>query len=58
MMSENVANSLGINKGEIALNADADFLLLDDNLEIDSVFSMGAAILLEKEQRVMGNFEE
>ena len=58
MMSENVAKSLGINKGEIALNADADFLLLDDNLEIDSVFSMGVAILLDKEQRVMGNFEE
>ncbi|MBY5946112.1 beta-aspartyl-peptidase [Photobacterium rosenbergii] len=58
MMSENVAKSLGINKGEIALNADADFLLLDDNLDIDSVFSMGVAILLDKEQRVMGNFEE
>ncbi|MBC7003264.1 beta-aspartyl-peptidase [Photobacterium sp. BZF1] len=58
MMSENVAKSLGINKGEIALNADADFLLLDDNLEVDSVFSMGVAILLDKEQRVMGNFEE
>lgn len=58
MMSENVAKSLGINKGKIALNSDADFLLLDDNFDIDSVFSMGRAIILEKEQLVIGNFEE
>ena len=58
MMSENVAKSLGINKGEIALNSDADFLLLDDNLDIDSAFSMGRAIILGKEQLVIGNFEE
>ena len=58
MMSDNVAKSLGINKGEIAINTDADFLLLDDNLEIDSAFAMGRAIILAKEQLVMGNFEE
>ena len=58
MMSENVAKSLGIEKGEISPGADADLLLLDDNLDIDSVFSMGRAILLEKEQLILGNFEE
>lgn len=57
MMSENVAMSLGINKGELAVNSDADFLLLDDNLDIDSAFSMGKAIILGREQLVIGNFE-
>ncbi|MGF1682720.1 beta-aspartyl-peptidase [Photobacterium minamisatsumaniensis] len=58
MMSENVARSLGINKGDLAIGSDADFLLLDDNLEIDSAFAMGKAIILGREQLIMGNFEE
>ncbi len=44
-------------KGCVAVNADADLLVLDDHLEIDAVFAKGKEALWHKELKMKGTFE-
>lgn len=44
-------------KGCVAVNVDADLLVLDDSLEIDGVFARGKEALWEKELKMKGVFE-
>ena len=44
-------------KGCIAVNADADLLVLDDCLEIDGLFAKGQEALWKKELKMKGTFE-
>lgn len=44
-------------KGCIAVNGDADLLVLDGNLEIDGLFVKGREALWEKELKMKGTFE-
>ncbi len=45
-------------KGCIAAGADADLLVLDADLEIDSLFARGQLALWEKDLRMKGRFED
>ena len=45
-------------KGCVAAGADADLLILDENLEITSLLAKGKVALWEKELRMKGRFEE
>lgn len=45
-------------KGCVAEGADADLLVLDDKLEIDSLFARGKCALWQGELRMKGRFEE
>ena len=45
-------------KGCVAEGADADLLILDENLEITSLLAKGKVALWEKELRMKGRFEE
>ncbi len=44
-------------KGCIAVNADADLLVLDDRLEIDGLFAKGQEALWKKRLKMKGTFE-
>ena len=44
-------------KGAVAVGSDADLVLLDQDLEIDSVIAKGRCMMLEKELLVKGTFE-
>ena len=44
-------------KGCVAENADADLLVLDENLEITSLFAKGQVALLDGEVKMKGRFE-
>ncbi len=58
-VTTNVSKALNMpNKGCIALGADADLVLLDSELQIDSVFAMGKTMMLNKELLVKGTFED
>lgn len=52
----NLLGKTGI-KGCVAVNADADLLVLDDSLEIDGVFAKGQEALWQKELKMKGTFE-
>lgn len=56
----NVAEGLGISgkKGYVQKNADADMLLLDDNLEVDTVIAKGSVLMKGKELLVKGTYEK
>ncbi len=58
-VTRNVAESLMLypRKGAIAVGSDADLVLLDQDLEIDSVIAKGRCMMLEKELLVKGTFE-
>ena len=45
-------------KGCVAAGADADLLILDENLEITSLLAKGKVALWEKELWMKGRFEE
>lgn len=54
----NPARALGMTKkGELAEGFDADILLLDDDLSIDSLFAKGKPMMWHKEVLVKGVFE-
>lgn len=57
--TENVAKALQIypEKGILAKGSHGDIILLDENLDIDSVFSKGKLMMYNKEILVKGNFE-
>ena len=56
----NAAHRLGVSdrKGRLAAGKDADVVLLDKNLEVDTAFARGKAILKKKEPLVFGYFEK
>ena len=58
-VTKNVAESLMPypRKGAVAVGSDADLVLLDQDLEIDSVIAKGRCMMLEKELLVKGTFE-
>lgn len=58
--TENVAKALDIypNKGLLDKASDADILLLDENLDIDTVVAKGQVMMEEKQVLVKGNFED
>ncbi len=57
--TENVAKALQLypSKGILAAGADADIVLLDDKLNIDTVFALGRCLLRAGEMQVHVNFE-
>ena len=57
--TENVAKALKLfpAKGTLAAGSDADIVLLDENLNIDSVYAMGKCMLKGGEMQVSANFE-
>ena len=57
--TENVAKALGLYpaKGCLAEGSDADLVLLDGDLNVDSVFAKGKRMLWGKEMQVQANFE-
>ena len=57
--TENVAKALGLYpaKGCLAEGSDADLVLLDRDLNVDSVFAKGKRMLWGKEMQVQANFE-
>lgn len=58
-VTENVAKALKLYpaKGVLASGSDADIVLLDADLNIDTVFAMGKCMLKHKEMQVHANFE-
>lgn len=56
----NVAEALGLKdkKGCIKLGADADLLLLNDDLEIDMVIAKGNVLMKNKEVLIKGTYEK
>ena len=58
-VTENVAKALKLYpaKGVLAAGSDADIVLLDDELNIDSVYAMGKCMLKSGEMQVSANFE-
>lgn len=58
VITSNPAKILGFtNKGMISKSMDADIVLLDENLEIDTVFAMGKVVRRNGENIVKGTFE-
>lgn len=57
MVTRNVAQSLGIRKGTIEVGADADVCILDDDMGLHSMMSMGQIFIEDRQQIVFGNFE-
>lgn len=60
LVTENPAAYLDLTdlKGRIAVGADADILVLTEQLEIDSVFARGREMVREGKPLVLGTFEE
>ena len=58
-ITENVAKALKLypDKGVLAAGADADIVLLDEELNIDTVYAMGKCMLKEGKMQVAANFE-
>lgn len=58
-MTENVAKALKLypTKGVLAPGSDADIVLLDDDLQVDTVFAMGQCMLRGKKMQVHAYFE-
>jgi len=57
--TENVAKALNLYpaKGILAAGSDADIVLLDEELEINSVYAMGKCMLRDGKMQVHANFE-
>ena len=58
-VTENVAKALELDpaKGVLAAGSDADIVLLDSDMAIDTVYVMGRCMLKNKEMQVHANFE-
>lgn len=58
-VTENVAKALQLYpaKGCLASGSDADIVLLDEGLNVNTVFAMGRCMLRNKEMQVHANFE-
>ena len=59
-VTENVADALGLKKkkGCIKVGADADMILLNEEMEIDTVIAKGKALMKNKEVLVKGTYEK
>ena len=59
-VTENVADAIGLKdkKGCIKEGADADLLLLNENIEIDTVIAKGKILMKEYEPLVKGTYEK
>ncbi|WP_375749619.1 beta-aspartyl-peptidase [Vibrio sp. HN007] len=57
MLTSNVANSLGIQKGTIQAGRDADLCVFDKDLNLETVIARGQTMMLNNEILVHGNFE-
>jgi len=57
-ITSNPANIYKLNKGYVKPGRDADLVILDENLDIDSVIAMGKIMIHEKEHLVKGTFED
>lgn len=57
MMTANVADTLGINKGRISLGHDADLCIFNDDFTLNGVIAKGKTMLLDNEVLVKANFE-
>ncbi|WP_236733377.1 beta-aspartyl-peptidase [Aliivibrio fischeri] len=57
MLTSNVADSLGINKGRLQLGQDADLCIFNDDFTLYGVVAKGKTVLLDNELLVTGNFE-
>ena len=60
LATTNAAKRLRIDdrKGRLEAGKDADIVLLDNELEVDTVYSRGKLILREKMPMVLGSFEQ
>jgi len=56
-ITSNTADIYKLNKGYIEEGRDADIVILDEDLGIDSVIARGKLMIYEKEQLVKGTFE-
>ncbi|MEG2155985.1 MAG: beta-aspartyl-peptidase [Burkholderiaceae bacterium] len=57
MTTRNVAESVGIAKGELKVGADADVCVLDQALGLDTLIARGRTLVAGGAQIVRGNFE-
>ena len=59
-LTSNVAKGLEVypRKGCVAEGSDADLLLLDENLDIDTVIANGKVMIENKEILVYGSYEQ
>lgn len=57
MMTANVARSLGINKGTVAIGQDADLCLFNDDFTLRSVMAKGQMLMENSEVLVTGTFD-
>ena len=57
LLSTNVADSLGIDKGRIAVGADADFTAFSQDMELSHVIARGRVMMADGEVLVKGTFE-
>ena len=58
-VTSNVAKALELypKKGAIKENSDGDLILLDENLDIDTVIARGRLMVENKEVKVFGTYE-
>ena len=59
-VTENVADAIGLKdkKGCIKEGADADILLLNENLEIDTVIAKGKVLMINQKLLAKGTYEK
>ncbi|MGF1759110.1 beta-aspartyl-peptidase [Photobacterium sagamiensis] len=57
MMTANVADTLGINKGRVGLGHDADICIFNDDFTLNGVIAKGKTMLLDSEVLIKENFE-
>ncbi|MGF1756993.1 beta-aspartyl-peptidase [Photobacterium sagamiensis] len=57
MLTSNVADSLGINKGRIQAGRDADICIFNDDFTLHGVIAKGKTMLADNNLLVAGNFE-
>ncbi|MGF1790287.1 beta-aspartyl-peptidase [Photobacterium profundum] len=57
MLTSNVADSLGINKGRIQTGHDADICIFNDDFTLHSVIAKGKTMLADNNLLITGNFE-
>lgn len=57
MLTSNVADSLGLNKGRIQTGLDADICIFNDDFTLHSVMAKGQTMLADNNILITGNFE-
>lgn len=58
-ITSNVANILRLrNKGLIRVGYDADLVVLDEDLQVESVWAMGKCMIFNKQPKILGTYEK